>query len=105
MAVRPISHFTWQVLRTLKRSSSPLTGRDLRLVPTRRTKDGSFLTELVAEGLLRRVTGAAATPFDSTYDLTSLGDHAAEYGEYDHNLRPAIQDVPQTKPKTPRRSK
>ncbi len=89
MPVRPTSHYTWQVLRTLKRSKKPLTGRDLRLVPSRKTKDGSFLVELVTEGLLERVSGNAETPFESTYTLTEKGQHAAEYGEYEYVLNPA----------------
>ena len=59
MPVLPIAHFTWQVLRTAKRSKKPPTGRTLRTVPNRRTKDGTFLTELVDLGLLDRVTGTA----------------------------------------------
>src|SRR5687768_57765 len=81
MPVYPVRHFEWQVLRTVKRAKSPPTGRALRLVPSRRTKDGSFLTDLVEQGLLTRVTGTAAAPFDATYALTERGEHAAEYGE------------------------
>jgi hypothetical protein len=86
--VRPTSHYTWQVLRTIKRSRKAPTGRALRLIPNRKTKDGSFLTELVTEGLLTRVTGSADKPFDATYALTTKGEHAAEYGEYDYELTP-----------------
>lgn len=90
MSIRPVAHFTWQVLRTVKRSRTSPTGRHLRLVPTRRTKDGTFLNALVDEGLLTRVTGSAGAPFEATYALTERGEHAAEYGEYDHApLRPA----------------
>jgi hypothetical protein len=85
--VRPTSHFTWQVLRTVKRSKKPPTGRALRLVPSRKTKDGSFLTVLVEEGLLTRLTGTSDTPFEATYALTEKGQHAAEYGEYEYELR------------------
>ena len=85
--VRPTSHFTWQVLRTAKRSKKPLTGRSLRLAPTRNTKDGSFLTVLVTEGLLDRVTGSEAAPFEATYTLTEKGKHAAEYGEYEYEMK------------------
>ena len=81
MPVLPVAHFTWQVLRTIKRSKQPPTGRELRLVPNRRTKDGSFLTELVEQDLLTRVTGAAAAPFLATYALTERGEYAAEHGE------------------------
>lgn len=83
MAVRATSHFTWQVLRTVKRSKKPPTGRALRVVPSRKTKDGSFLSALVEDGLLARVTGAADAPFEATYALTEKGKHAAEYGEYE----------------------
>ncbi|QJW92655.1 hypothetical protein [Frigoriglobus tundricola] len=83
MPVLPVAHFTWQVLRTIKRSPQPLTGRALRLVPNRRTKDGTFLTELVDQGLLSRVTGAASDPFVATYALTDRGEYAAEFGECD----------------------
>jgi hypothetical protein len=59
----PIRHSEWQILRTAKRSRKPLTGRALRIVPTRHTKDGTFLTDLVQRGLLSRVTGSEAAPF------------------------------------------
>lgn len=87
MPVRPTSHFTWQVLRTVKRSKKAPTGRALRLVPSRKTKDGSFLTTLVEEGLLERITGGADAPFEATYALTDKGQHAAEYGEYEYELK------------------
>ncbi|MBP3954737.1 hypothetical protein J8F10_05490 [Gemmata sp. G18] len=87
MPVRPTSHFTWQVLRTAKRSKKALNGRALRLVPTRNTKDGTFLTALVADGLLERATGSEADPFEATYTLTEKGKFAAEYGEYEFDLK------------------
>lgn len=87
MPVFPVRHFEWQVLRTVKRGKSPPTGRALRLVPSRRTKDGSFLSALVEQGLLTRVTGTAAAPFEATYALTERGEHAAEYGECEMPLR------------------
>lgn len=90
MPVRPTSHFTWQVLRTVKRSKKPIDGRSLRLVPSRKTKDGSFLVALVEHGLLEFVSGNASDPFAATYALTEKGKHAAEYGEYEYELtRPA----------------
>jgi hypothetical protein len=61
----------------------PPVGRVLRIVPSRRTKDGTFLTDLVEQGLLHRVTGTAAAPFEATYALTERGEYAAEYGECD----------------------
>ncbi|MCE9568255.1 MAG: hypothetical protein K8U57_40160 [Planctomycetes bacterium] len=81
MAVFPVSHMQWQTLRAVKRSRKPPTGRELRLNPTQSTKDGSFLTKMVEEGLLTRVTGTENEPFAGTYSLTDLGKHAAEYGE------------------------
>ncbi|VTR92134.1 unnamed protein product [Gemmata massiliana] len=101
MPVRSISHFTWQVLRTAKRSKKPVTGRELRIAPTRMTKNGSFLTKLVEEGLLSRVTGAAADPFEATYSLTEKGEHAAEFGECEFQSRATItvQQPPPAPPK------
>lgn len=98
MPVRPTSHFTWQVLRTVKRSKKPVSGRALRLVPSRKTKDGSFLTALVEEELIECVTGAGGDPFDATYVLTEKGKHAAEYGEYEYSLkRPVAAPAPASK--------
>ena len=88
MAVLPVAHFEWQVLRAVRRSRKPAAGRALRLAPTRRTRDGSFLTHLVQSGLLARVTGTPEAPFDATYALTALGEHAAEYGECDRPIAP-----------------
>lgn len=88
MSVRPVSHYTWQVLRTAKRNSTPQTGRQQRVNFSPKSRNGSFLTRLVEAGLLVRVTGSADAPFEATYTLSALGEHAAEYGEYDHNLRP-----------------
>lgn len=75
----------WQVLRAAARAKTPPTGRELRLVPSRRTKDGTFLGEFVTAGLLWAVT-PDADPFAATYALTPLGAHAAEYGEYECDL-------------------
>ena len=101
MPVRPTTHFTWQVLRTVKRSATPPTGRILRIAPTVSTKDGAFLTVLVEEGLLTRVTGTADVPFEATYLLTPLGEHAAEYGEYEYRVRsaPVVEPPPLKKVK------
>jgi hypothetical protein len=90
MSVLPVSHFEWQVLRTIKRSHRPPTGRVLRLLPTRNTRDGSFLSQMVERGLLARVTGTAEAPFAATYALTELGEHAAEYGECDFPARSPV---------------
>lgn len=101
MLVRSTPHSTWQVLRAAQRSAKPMTGRALWLTPTRATKDGGFLADLVEEGLLAFVTGTAAAPFDATYALTERGQHAAEYGEYDPK-RPAMgaEAKPVAGPKT-----
>jgi hypothetical protein len=91
----PISHFTWQLLRTVKRAKKKLLlGKDLRIVPSRRTKDGSFLDELVQEGLLEVASTDAVTQenkqwptqFRNRYRLTEKGEHAAEYGEYEREV-------------------
>jgi len=96
MPVLPVTHFDWQVLRTVKRSKKPPIGRLLRLYPLRRTKDGSFLTKMVERGLLRRVTGESTAPFEATYALTERGEHAAEYGEADFPAKPnAIETQPE----------
>ncbi len=97
MPVRPTSHFTWQVLRTAKRSKKPLTGRALRLAPTRNTKDGSFLTALVEEGLFDRLTGSDEDPFEATYTLTEKGKHAAEYGEYEYEIKRPVAGAGRTR--------
>jgi hypothetical protein len=81
MPVFPVTHFQWQVLRAVKRSRKSPTGRELRLAPTRSTKDGKFLTTLIELGLLIRVDGTEKNPFDATYALSDLGKHAAEFGE------------------------
>lgn len=102
MPVRSTSHFTWQVLRTAKRSKKPPTGRELRVTPTPTSKDGAFLTALVAEELLSRVSGSEDEPFEATYALTEKGQHAAEYGEYEYTPKPRPVE-PRTE-KTGRRS-
>jgi hypothetical protein len=71
----------------VKRNKKPPTGKALRLIPSRKTKDGSFLTALVDEGLLERISGTAESPFDATYALTEKGKHAAEFGEYEYDLK------------------
>lgn len=97
--VYPVNHFTWQVLRTLKRSRKPLTGKELRVSPTRHSQDGTFLDELVEDGLLEVVgveplppgaTGSEArqpVQFRTRYKLTEKGIYAAEFGEYEREPR------------------
>jgi hypothetical protein len=95
-----LAHLHWQILRTVLRAEtageSPPLGRELRISPTRSTKDGTFLDELVAEGLLEpagkpeKGSGEPAGPaqFRTRYALTDKGRHAAEYGEYDRPYTP-----------------
>jgi hypothetical protein len=106
VSVLPVSHFTWQVLRTVKRSKAAPTGKQLRVVPTRRTKDGTFLDDLMTQGLLRVVgvdevpakaplpDSGAPVQFRTRYALTPLGEHAAEYGEYN---REPVKPVPEAR--------
>jgi hypothetical protein len=101
----PITHFEWQLLRHLVRAEAtgvhPL-GRELRVCPTRRTKDGTFLDDLVERGLIAVAAKAPALPpratpaeqaepaqFRTRYRLTDRGRHAAEYGEYERPYAPA----------------
>ena len=75
-----VSHADWQVLRAIARGKGkPVVGTKLRVVPSRATKDGSFLTKLVDTGLLE-VVKADTDPFEATYRLTAVGAEAAEYG-------------------------
>ena len=82
----PISHADWQILRAVHRAGSPPLGRDLRLIPSRRTKDGTFLDDLVEAGLLVTVgkpqaaDGRPGEPvqFRTRYRLTKLGHAVAE---------------------------
>jgi hypothetical protein len=76
----PVRHTDWQILRAVARGKSrPVVGKKLRVVQSRDTKDGSFLTRLVDTGLLEVVT-TADDPFEATYRLTPMGVEGAEYG-------------------------
>ena len=94
-----LKHFDWQLLRYMVRAEAakkqPL-GRELRIYPTRLTRDGSFLDELVKLGLIAVAAKASPLPANATgeekddpvqfrtrYALTEKGRHAAEYGEYE----------------------
>lgn len=92
----PLSVWTWQALRVLVRANNePVTGKVLRIDRSRRTKDGTFLDQLVTDGLLEVVTtaeplkpkypGSSVEPaqFRTTYRLTEVGARAAEYGDYE----------------------
>jgi DNA-binding HxlR family transcriptional regulator len=61
----------------------PVAGRELRMSMTRRTASGEFLAEIVKAGLIRRTMDHADGPFYSHYELTELGKHAAEFGEFE----------------------
>ncbi len=90
----------WQVLRKLVRAGGPLLGRELRIYPNQRTKDGTFLDDLVVAGLLEAVGGpepdrpqvagghVPTTPAQlrTRYRLTEQGTHAAEFGEYEFDF-------------------
>ncbi len=90
----PISHATWQQLRVLSRAKGkPVLGSVIRYSPTRFTKTGEFLDQLVANGLIERVEGkpvAGNEPeqFRVKYKLTERGHHAAEHGEYERDRKP-----------------
>lgn len=78
-----LSHHDWRVLRRVARAKGkPVGGRELRMEMTRRTQDGSFLNNLVGDGLLV-VAQSAEDPFEVKYVLTQKGRDAAEYGVYD----------------------
>ena len=62
--------------------ATKVAGRELRHVPNRKTKDGSFLGGLAERGLIE-VASADPDPFAATYALTPIGERAAEYGEYE----------------------
>jgi hypothetical protein len=88
----------WQILRAVLRAEAagrPPLGRDLRINPTRKTKDGTFLDDLVADGFLVAVGKPEPVdrwnepePFRRRYTLTDVGRHAAEYGEHDRPFTP-----------------
>lgn len=100
-----LKHFDWQLLRFMVRAEATRKqpfGRDLRIYPTRLTRDGSFLDDLVELGLI--AVAAKATPpsahatleekkepvqFRTRYVLTEKGRHAAEYGEYEVEHMPS----------------
>ena len=84
----------WQVLRAVLRHKGGrgCPGASLRLIPSRKTKDGSFLADLAGRGLLEAAgpPDPPAGPDDPTLDpfrarwrLTDRGRHAAEYGVYE----------------------
>lgn len=98
-----LSHHEWQLLRAAVRAElagqPSLAGRELRMAPTRMTKDGTFLDRLVAEGLLAVAAKPPAGPegepaqFRTRYKLTAKGREAAEYGEFDRAYTPTEQPL------------
>ncbi len=102
--LRQIEPATWKVLRAAKRAQpGGALGRDLRVVPTRKTKDGTFLDALVEAGLLevRGTSGKTASEdeavqFQQKYALTERGEHAAEFGEFEVEMPGATLDTPVT---------
>lgn len=93
IVTRTLSHFNWQLLRLMVREGTALTGKQLRMAPTRVTKDGTFLDVLVQQGLIKLVKKNENWKL-STYELTKLGKDAAEYGEYKTTIeRPVKHDA------------
>ena len=84
----------WQQLRFVLRAGRPAYGSELRLVPTRQTKDGTFLTDLVRRGLLEPVGRMAGDPWATTYQLTAVGRYAAEYGEFEFDTSTDVCRLP-----------
>lgn len=93
-----VPHLEWQVLRAILRHKGPggCPGSALRIIPSRRTKNGVHLTALEKAGLIEAAGPPAppepdaaglgeetAEPLRTKWRLTNLGRHAAEYGEYD----------------------
>lgn len=94
----------WKMLRRLARNKNqPMTGRELRVGMSRRSRYGGLHDYLVQQNLLQVVKRARPLPenpggarpeppqFRTTYKLTENGLHAAEYGEYE---RPAPRKLP-----------
>jgi hypothetical protein len=93
---------TWKILRVLARSPKmTAVGKEMRVTPSRKTKDGTFLDALVKAGLIEVRGGPTAKTVDEDepfqfrthYRLTPLGADAAEYGEYQFD-RPVPTDRP-----------
>lgn len=115
----------WKLLRFILRASrgGNVKGWLCRTDPSRRTKDGTFLTDLVEDGLLKDdgpcdppgkdepVTQAVRdhAPFHRYYQITALGREAAEYGEYTPPEKPRAEspkpraEKPKGKPGRPRK--
>jgi hypothetical protein len=83
MPVTPVSCMQWKVLRAVNRGDRPVLGLNLRLAHTGLAANVALLNGLVKLGLLVRTSGTDCEPFEASYQLTELGEHAAEYGEYD----------------------
>lgn len=79
----------WKVLRHMERCKEPVSGAELRRQAgmQRHTKDGTWLDDLVADGLIKNVTrgvlaGRGPQQHLRSYVLTAKGQYAAEHGEY-----------------------
>ena len=78
-----LGHHDWRVLRRVARGKGKsVSGHELRMEMSRKTKDGTFLNALVDQGLLV-VSVANADPFEAKYSLTDLGKQAAEHGVFE----------------------
>lgn len=86
-----LAHENWQRLRFLVRTGER-TGRDIRMTMSRKSRDGSYLTQLLNDGLIKVVV-PAKDRLDATYALTDLGRLAAEHGEYDKPYSPQIKPL------------
>ncbi len=99
-----LAHHEWQLLRVIVRAEKEKrvpTGRELRVSMSRKTKDGTFLDDLVSRDLIaiaekapHLTTGASQQErsepeqFRTLYKLTDKGRHAAEYGECEVEFTP-----------------
>lgn len=86
MSTESVERNEWAMLRFILRecaAGKPPTGKAVRWVnPSRRTKDGAFLGRWEAAGLVERVEPGPDV-WSTTWKLTTLGERAAEFGEYE----------------------
>ena len=94
--MRDLSTVEWKTLRLLVREEAA-TGLNIRLMFMNRvTKDGSFLTTMVEEGLIELTDKSKPNshPFEPTYRLTQVGKYAAEHGEIEFDLDKRVASLP-----------